>query len=284
MDVMIPPLSYSEAARAIPRKGGVPSGIRLTSVLNSCINLARVRYVLDYTRTQGRAFVFGDDTIVFFDSAAEAERFSGGVEEANESIGFEGKLADDPSFLMRNVFTGAGYVGRMLLATLQKEDTHEPRTLPVAALGIAARAASLRGHPDGDAYLRWVSSGKLGARVEAACELARSLDFDVVSLGHLVMNGVGKMEVGSSQAHSTEALIQLFDDTYGGTLLGDSIEKLPATTPAEISLKERVGAVLASSRPSTLAIRQEAEALYVRKGKLDLSLVRSTLDPFVVTT
>lgn len=213
--IMIPPLSYSEGARIIERAGAIPSGVRLTSVLGSFINNARVRAALrsvDVSLDAVKILTFGDDTLVAFDRVEDATKYRDAMDKTAAATGFKTKPAPDAAFLMRRMPSGYGYVGRMLLSTLQKEEALEPRSVPTAALGIASRRAIIKGNPFAHVYDDLLQSGALGPRLQAAYNTAAASGWNIPALGNLVYNEVGLAQSGASRAHTDESLADLVEE------------------------------------------------------------------------
>lgn len=223
-EILTPPTSGlgSVGAQLMDRAGGIVSGHRLTSFFGSLINLARIRYLTREAGVKARAVVFGDDTVVVFASRQDREKYEKALATRQERLGFKSTVAPDVSFLMKRAFGGYGYVGRMLISTLQREVGSEPTNVHVAALGICARRKILEGHPAAWVFDHFLSSSnKCGDRLAGAYALAKSVGFDprVILPGAIALTSADKLErllepflrSGLTREVSLEALEQLVE-------------------------------------------------------------------------
>lgn len=260
LPIIIPPQKYGTAARMLRRLGAIPSGIRLTSLVGSVINNARIRANLAHAKIHAvkAIFTFGDDTLIVFNSAADRTRYERSLPAFQKASAFKTTVADDASFLMKRVPSGYGYLSRMVMSTLQKEDMREPRTLETAALGMAARRIILKGHPDAALYDRLASEGAFGPRYEAAYRMAEALDFDVGALGHLVQLQ------GAGGAHTLEEVEQLIDE----------LDELGAEEAA--SLAALFKQTLTAAKPSITDLEILSEQ-YLEQGKPAYGKIKDAL-------
>lgn len=267
MQLLAPPRSRRYAAALLRREGGIVSGERLTSLKGTVINAARARAVLaDAAVKPATVWTFGDDTLIVFERPEDAVMFASYLDASDAAAlyGFKSTRADDATFLMRRVPQGYGYVGRMLMSTLQKEHTHEARTVPIAALGLAARLQNLRGHPFAQEFEELLFTPRVvGRMVTAAAELGRELGWDVTKLGTQVMAGVGANATGGATAHTEGEIADLLSSlSYSGdgTALG--------TMLAEIEKR---------SEPSVTAIDEAAARFMTGRGRIDKTAFRAAI-------
>lgn len=269
LELLGPPNKYEQGAILAKRAGGIVSGQRLTSVIGSFINNAQARTAIKMagvSLSDVKLWTFGDDTLMV--ASADKIKAIRSVTESEEYAarsGFKSTRADDSTMLMRRMPWGYPYVCRMLLSTMQKEDTHEPRSLPVAALGIAARVLALRSHPYGDWYARIVSDEYfVGPRIAGAYLVARTNDFDVAKLSVLVENGVGVSSSGGSTAHTDDELIDLYEGLVAAGLAPEMMAFV---------MKKLVD----RSAPSVAAIEEAASMYLTDGGAMNKPLMRKDL-------
>lgn len=226
--ILGPPQEYDTAAVIVDHYGGIVSGMRLTSIYGSVISNAFCRMTSERSKvTPPVLLTFGDDTILGFSSTRDQRRFAEWMgSQGGEIAGLKVEEAIDSTFLMRRMPQGYAYMGRMLISTLQKESTHEPRSMPIAALGMAARRLALRGHPNERDWEELTLSGELGPRVTAASVLAHDMGYNMSTLGSLVANNVGLSSSGGSTAHSRAEVAKTIRGASGSGYLEDSLADL----------------------------------------------------------
>jgi hypothetical protein len=169
LPLLMPPVKRDEAARLVQRHGGIPSGIRPTSLMGTLINLAIRAWQRDQVRVPSsfvRTYAFGDDSLLLVKRDWEKRLVS-----APLPPGLNETTPPDVTYLMKRIPTGYGYLGRMVMSTIQKEARNEPKNGMIAALGVAARRIILQGHPLAQEYDNWLKM--MGGRYAEALELAR---------------------------------------------------------------------------------------------------------------
>lgn len=251
LEIIIPPLAKDHEAELLDRAGAIPSGIRLTSVIGSLINQARIRAVARRANVRILwAEVFSDDTLVAFSSEIDRDRYA--AESALVDLhGFEAKAGDDTAFLMRRVPQGYAYLGRMLMSTLQKEHLHEARDVWTAATGIRARRILLRGHPLAQTYDDLLMRADVvGTRLAAAFELARTASPDALVAGILAM----RKATGDTAAHTLDTAIGFAEDELGHEIL--TAEDVVGTP------FEAFAPLITSTAPTLPALRDATTAHY----------------------
>lgn len=183
IDVLCPPRWLGESGCIIPSLGRVKSGEYTTSVVDTDIRKAMLQAKLSALSASDALWtVWGDDCLVASDDPSLAERFGG------TWYGFKETSDPEPSFLMKHMPEGYGYVGRMLLRTINREAMEEPDNIGMAACSIAIRRGLLRGHPQEHLYINSILSapGRLG--VAARLAGAMSPEAAVVMMAQLGHN------------------------------------------------------------------------------------------------
>lgn len=188
----------------IYRVGGVPSGVRPTSILDSMLNAEIVSVGL-YNSGVKRAILlcFGDDLVILVETEANMALILAQFVAKAEELGVLMTKAADVSFLKRHYPGGYMYLARAVAGTLQRETRHEPEHLVVAALGIAARRANLRGHPLAGLYDRLLDLGVLGQRNQQAYNYALAASFDVAVLGRQALVVLAANSATADSAYET---------------------------------------------------------------------------------
>jgi hypothetical protein len=169
MDLLSPPVRTDEAARLTRTKGANKSGIRLTSIIATFVNVCRIRAKGRQLRIPIGFAVFGDDTVIATHRTRK-ELFTSWFNPGFNNHGFVEEPADDTSFLMKRIPGGYAYLMRMLLSTINREVIHEPRNIFAAASGIKIRNSLLAGHPRQHAYYEILE--ECGGRLRDAKRLA----------------------------------------------------------------------------------------------------------------
>jgi hypothetical protein len=139
------PSSLRELARIVQNAGGVLSGLRATSVLDTYLNASTIEAVcelLSGVPQGGYDYdAFGDDTVTLGPTD-----FRKGWEQLN-AMGLTYEQTPSVAFLMRQLPSGTPYPDRLWLRTLNREVREEPTNYPTAAAGLATRLGLL---PPGD--------------------------------------------------------------------------------------------------------------------------------------
>lgn len=213
LPLIAPPIAYAHAAEIVDREGGIVSGERLTSGKGTWINKTITMYVMETLGLKAEVvLVFGDDVIFAFKTPDQAATFRATVADVLETIGIVATIAPDSTFLMKRMPETHAYVARMVMSTMQKEDSKEPRSLTVSALGIVARREALVGHPSATTYDEWFSVTS-SDRLRASYNLAKTMHFDPAIMSHAVAAEAssGKAAGGSKNA-SIEGLLDLYEE------------------------------------------------------------------------
>lgn len=250
MPILVPVAGPTHSAALVSRRGGMPSGTRYTSLIDTWLNDSRIETTERFAGVKSTArWAFGDDTVVWFRDAASADRYlrasTGGAVP-----GFTMEAAPDVAYLQRHLPDGCTYLTRMVMATLQREATHEATNFATAALGIWARRQLLSGHP-----LRHVFDDIcreptiVGERVAAAFNLA--VEASPLTLGHLASD----MATGGASTSSTdEELNELLTRVMGPewrALLGLAADAFAGRREVACDVVELAAAqLLGYSRPT----------------------------------
>jgi hypothetical protein len=178
VQLLSPPTDETEGARISDTYGTNKSGIQVTSQIGTDCNDARNNAKFATLGIVGSSTNSGDDTVI----ASDDPRFiDAWFNEDFNNHGFVETRAVDTSFLMKRIPQQYAYLGRMLLSSINKEVSHEPRDEFAAASGIAIRHGLLKGHPLQDVFYPALSLA--GDRVRYAVSLARSTPvFDLMAV------------------------------------------------------------------------------------------------------
>jgi hypothetical protein len=183
MPIMLPPRNTGEGAWIVGSEGELRSGENPTSLKGTTINRSRCLTKLQQmggSATSSAIFNYGDDTLLMTNDKRIVDKW---IENA-EFLGFREESAPDTTFLMKRVPYGYGYLGRMLLASVNREPRNEPSSTVAAASAFATRHALLGGHPLQDYYFRILSGLPGPARLTEAVSMARSVT-DPVNFAYL---------------------------------------------------------------------------------------------------
>jgi hypothetical protein len=173
MGLLCPPRRMGLGAELVPTAGRIKSGKRMTSIEGTTINRCRIRAKMRKHRIKGTSVNWGDDTVILtHEKMSQLKAFI----EDTEFGGFKETPADDASFLMKRLPFGYGYLGRMMLGTIDREMNAEPDNMMTAALGIATRRAILQGHPLAHVYDDWLKTTP-SRRLRLAHALALGADY-----------------------------------------------------------------------------------------------------------
>jgi hypothetical protein len=180
LPVLTPPGCMNDGASLVPRRGGIQSGERLTSVKGTLINMARIMAKAAALDIRVQAANFGDDMLITSQDARLRRLWL----DHDEWRGFREVGAPDLNYLMRRIPEGYVYVARMLLSTINREPQHEPRSAIQAALGIRVRDELLTGHPAKPDYLATLSdlvaADVLPTRAQIAVRAALALPIETL--------------------------------------------------------------------------------------------------------
>lgn len=169
------PCHTRELGRVMHNRGGVLSGLRATSVLDTWLNQAYIRWVCEAKgglklETDYEFDAFGDDTIVF--GRRGGDKLHALWTEHGRSLGMTYELASEPTFLMKRIPGGEPYPDRLWIRTLNREEKEEPGTVASAALGMVGRLDLLTGEARdhlSSVYKSWFGVNK---RLDAALSIA----------------------------------------------------------------------------------------------------------------
>jgi hypothetical protein len=204
LPILSPPVAAEEGARIYKRQGGQRSGEKLTSEKGTIINYCRAQAKARFLGSKPIVEVLGDDTLLFSDEEDLGDRWN----DLNPFAGFKEEIAPSPTFLMKHVPGGFGYVARMIMATIQKEAHLEPRSIAQAAMGISARKEVLKGvnsaHPERRVYDEWLQTLPL-QRSKLARDIAETIG--LVEIGEIMAAGVH-----SSSTYVLEEVIKTIDE------------------------------------------------------------------------
>lgn len=170
MPVLMPPRHMGEAAYLAFVSGQTRSGENLTSWKGTEINRARVRAKAKHlgVTADARIYNYGDDTVLFTNRAAVIDAWAA----LTDFGGFNETIAPDVTFLMRRLPEGHTYFGRMLAASINREQRTEPTTQLAAAAAFGTRRALLTGHPLTLDYLPLLSGYERNDRLSTAAKIA----------------------------------------------------------------------------------------------------------------
>lgn len=167
--ILCPPRSMLEDAVLIDSFGRVKSGSYLTSTQDTDIRKAFFMAKAKYVDVEIAYTCWGDDGLFGSHDPQLKEKWNS---TGDGLFDFVEKYEDEPSFLMKHVPDGYGYIARYATRTVNRETREEASTLEVAALGLAVRQAGLRGHPLERHFLPIMESAPQ-PRLAAAARLAR---------------------------------------------------------------------------------------------------------------
>lgn len=174
MPVLLPPRNMREAGWIAQSIGELRSGENPTSLKGTTINRCRCNVKLREvggSEIKTDVFNYGDDTIIQTDDARIIDKW---IEKA-EFLGFKEEAAPDSTFLMKRVPYGYGYIGRMLMACIDREPKHEPSSTVAAAAAFATRYALLEGHPLKPLFYDILDVGGSPQRYKDAIAIARNV-------------------------------------------------------------------------------------------------------------
>lgn len=222
LEMLTPPSDVHSGATLIATSGGIHSGERLTSVKGTDINRERIDEKLAVLGLPGKGFNYGDDTVVVSSARRLADRWA----SLPSFAGFNETVAPCVSFLMKKLPEGYAFLSRMLFGTLNREVTHEPANLAIAAAGVRIRNGLLKGHPSSASYLeglRGVSGrGRLLAEMSEGRSESELLEYGVLSARSMKSSQVEDLIdlVRSSSSMSSadkERLIGTIDSLRGAS-------------------------------------------------------------------
>jgi hypothetical protein len=154
-------------------KGQIRSGENPTSWKGS--EIKRGQGQLKLTRIAGaepginaRVLNYGDDTLLVTSDEDIIKRWF-----SNTSyLGMNETVAADATFLMKRLPEGHAYLGRMVQQCINREITHEPANMALAAAAFAARRLLLHGHPAQASFFNHLRAYGGPERFTAAVTLA----------------------------------------------------------------------------------------------------------------
>lgn len=171
MPILTPPLDDTYAAGVWPAIGQTRSGENPTSFKGTEIRRAQGHAKakhLGFSDSDLFIYNYGDDTLLMYDNPSVADRWS----ETPSFLGMNEEAAPDSTFLMRRIPSGYSYLGRMLMASINREMSHEPSTALMAAAAFLTRHHLLAGHPLQNVYLAALKSYGGPPRMQRAVEMA----------------------------------------------------------------------------------------------------------------
>lgn len=151
MSILTPSVDPDVGASLWPAEGQTRSGENLTSFKGTCIREAHGQIKLlecGGDPNEDVIFNYGDDTIVLTNNKKLVERWF----ETPTFLGLKEVASPDSSFLMRRIPQGYAYLGRMVIACINREAKQEPRDQLACASAMAGRYALLNGHPWQDRF------------------------------------------------------------------------------------------------------------------------------------
>lgn len=208
MPILLPPRDEGEVAYEVAAEGQTRSGENLTSWKGTEINRARcdlkARLASAATGQRIHAINYGDDTVVFADSAAPIDHWL----ENGTAFGFKEVAAPDATFLMKRVPFGYSYLGRMVMGSIDREVRQEPETQLDAAAAFALRYQLLKGHPMQDEYWAIMEAAAGPQRLRNAVALAKNADAVALTLmAAEVKSGARSSNRNEDRIDALEALL-----------------------------------------------------------------------------
>lgn len=159
LPILAGPLAAESTAFLISRRGQLTSGIKLTNIVGTLLNINRMGFSLmralnmsamqvarAWMRGALLVWVQGDDSSVMCDTDLLSRREA--YAEASAELGFKSELLPGTTFLMRYYpETGGWYplASRIVQMTVFRE--HPPRSQLLEAVGFVARQAGFVAHP-----------------------------------------------------------------------------------------------------------------------------------------